>query len=194
MSTTNDRNVALIIRAQAGDVAARNEVIEINMPLIRKMIDKATRARGQFEEHLAIATMAMVRTIESFDPSRGYAFSTYACSAIIRAVRESIVAGKVISPKRYENLKRCPVVVSGEALHFDRPRKDSTPNQYAKLEASTIFQKFTEREKKIVVLWLRGETLECMGDAIDVTKERARQLLEKALGRVRRQLSDCPDS
>ena len=69
----------LIARAQKGDVWARNQVIEMNMPLVKKIalksIQKSTLSDNDLIQE---GIFGLVTAIEKFDTSLGFKFSTYA--------------------------------------------------------------------------------------------------------------------
>ena len=68
----------LASRAQAGDLEARNRMIEGNLRLV-VAIAKRFQGRGlAFEDLIAEGNIGLVRAVEKFDPDVGVGFSTYA--------------------------------------------------------------------------------------------------------------------
>ena len=81
------RTLLLIEQAQAGDEAAVEEIMRLNMGLVRS-ISLRFRDRGtEMEDLMQIGSIGMLRAVRSFDASRGCAFSTYAVPLIIGEIR-----------------------------------------------------------------------------------------------------------
>jgi len=83
---TREHQAALVRKAQAGSIEARNQLIEENLGLICTTINKVKPHGSASEDHLYAATEALIRCIKSFDPDKGYALSTYATRAIKQEV------------------------------------------------------------------------------------------------------------
>jgi RNA polymerase sigma factor (sigma-70 family) len=78
---THEENLDLARRARAGDLDARNELVERNRPLaIRYAAHAALRAgrRGDDADYHQWAMMGLIRAADRFDPEAGFHFSTYA--------------------------------------------------------------------------------------------------------------------
>ena len=74
------------VRAHAGDVAARNRVVEANFPLVLHLARHVMRKRATrktMNELVSDGSLGLLRAAEHFDMSRGNAFSTYASKAIL---------------------------------------------------------------------------------------------------------------
>ena len=89
--------IELIVRAKAGDVAARNEVIEHNIPLIKKIAKKSITTTTLTDSDLIQeGIFGLVTAIEKFNPALGYKFATYASwwikQAMFKAVSEQSYA------------------------------------------------------------------------------------------------------
>jgi len=77
---------SLSTEVQAGDLAARNRMIEGNLRLVVS-IAKRFQGRGiPFEDLIAEGNVGLVRAVERFDPEVGVAFSTYATWWIRQAI------------------------------------------------------------------------------------------------------------
>ncbi len=80
-------NAELLRRASEGDEGATEELVMLNMGLVRS-IALRFRDRGvELEDLIQIGTIGMLRAIRSFDSSRGTVFSTYAVPLIIGEIR-----------------------------------------------------------------------------------------------------------
>ncbi len=84
------QNIALIERAQAGDMAAMERLVMDNMGLVRTVAVKFRDRGTEFEDLMQIGVMGMMKAIRSFDLSRGTAFSTYAVPLIVGEIRRHL--------------------------------------------------------------------------------------------------------
>ncbi len=84
------QNIALAARAQLGDSEAESEIVRANSGLVRSL---AARFRGrgiEFEDLIQIGTIGLVKAARSFEPERGFAFSTYAVPLIVGEIKRSL--------------------------------------------------------------------------------------------------------
>jgi RNA polymerase sigma-B factor len=73
----------LFLRWQQGrDVAARDELFERYEPLARKLARRYA-GREPFDDLMQVASLALVKAIDRFDPARGTAFSSLAVPTIL---------------------------------------------------------------------------------------------------------------
>jgi RNA polymerase sigma-B factor len=73
----------LWIRARAGDLAARDQLIERHMPLARSLAAQYRHAREPLEDLCQVANLGLVNAVDRFDPDRGIAFTSYAVPTIL---------------------------------------------------------------------------------------------------------------
>ena len=74
---------ALFVRWQRGhDLQARDELLERYMPLARKLARRYV-GREPFDDLLQVASLALLKSIDRFDPDRGTAFSSLAVPTIL---------------------------------------------------------------------------------------------------------------
>ena len=83
-------NLQLIMRAQAEDETAMEELVTLNMGLVRSLAIRFRDRGTEMEDLIQIGTIGMIKAIRSFDLSRGTTFSTYAVPLIVGEIRRHL--------------------------------------------------------------------------------------------------------
>ncbi len=189
--------VPQVLRWRKEELLARSQITQANIPLVLAMAKRSKLVGVDFTELISEGNMALLRSIDKFDASRGFKFSTYACRAIIKSF-----ARVALRTNRYRG--RFPVEFDPdlEKGDFIEQRREDTKiycmdrlrdilgNETSELsdverrvlQARFAIHKDTEQEKPM--------TLEQVGHVIGVTKERVRQIQNKALKKLRSTLED----
>jgi RNA polymerase sigma factor (sigma-70 family) len=106
---------SLISRAQAGDLDARNELIEKNMGLCWEGARRSHLPRGIEADDLALeGVKGLIRAIELFDLSKPWRFSTYAMCWVRQAIGRFLEKNSYelsISTHAYERLGKIDKIV-----------------------------------------------------------------------------------
>ena len=86
--------VALCIRAQAGDLAARNLLVSRSMGLVYRQAHPWARRNPHLDiDDLAAAgAFGLFTAIRKYDPTRGASFATYATPWIRNHIRQAVIA------------------------------------------------------------------------------------------------------
>ena len=81
-------NLRLIKEAQAGSEEAADELIKLNMGLVKKIAHKFCGRGTEYDDLVQLGAIGMLKAIRTFDEERGTAFSTYAVPLIIGEIRK----------------------------------------------------------------------------------------------------------
>lgn len=176
----------------------RDQIAQTNLALVLAMGKRTRLSEVDFGDLVSEGNMALLRAIDKFDVARGFKFSTYACRAILKAFsRAGVKLSKYRSmfptdfdPKYeksdYVEIKRMEV----EDDCADEIRKIIQENraELTDIEQEVIEHRFAIGRKRQDQPEGEPLTLEQVGKIIGVTKERVRQIQNKALDKIRQSL------
>ena len=83
----NDETRALLLRAKAGDMAAREELIAGNLRLVLSVIQRFAGRGENMDDLFQVGCIGLIKAIDNFDTSQMVKFSTYGVPMIAGEVR-----------------------------------------------------------------------------------------------------------
>jgi RNA polymerase sigma factor (sigma-70 family) len=167
----------------------REKIVHANLPLVPSMAQRANVSGVEFTEMMSEGYMAILRSVEKFDISRGFKFSTYACRAILAAFHR-------MGSKNYTYRKHVPV-------QFDIPieRSDFTDKRHEDQRLTAVeavrrvlqsnIAELSEIEDRIIRQRFpmldsdRPKTLAQVGRNVGLSNERVRQIEKRGLAKIR---------
>lgn len=163
----------------------REELVNGNLRVVGFVLNRYFgKYRGHIRDELhSEGLLALDRAARTFDPARGFAFSTYATFCIKNSVL------RLAANLARENSRRPH---SLDALGLDpidpRPSRDAERDaREARADAlRDALSRLAPRRAEVVRARLAGETLEEIGARMGVTKERVRQIEAGAMGSLGR--------
>ncbi|MHC4994380.1 MAG: sigma-70 family RNA polymerase sigma factor [Planctomycetota bacterium] len=173
----------------------RDQIAQSNLALVLAMAKRVRHSEMDFAELISEGNMALLRSIDKFNVSRGFKFSTYACRSILKAFSRS-----GMKHSQYRQLFPTDFDPALERSDFSRRKNDTHEDDCAE-EAGRIVRtneaELTEVEQQVIQyrFALDSEdrdakqlTLEQVGQIVGLTKERVRQIQNKALEKIRNSL------
>jgi RNA polymerase sigma factor (sigma-70 family) len=168
----------------------REYLVRTNLALVLAMAKRTRLGDVDFAEIVSEGNMALMRAVDKFNVDKGFKFSTYACRAILKAFSRT-----AMKHGRYKT--RFPVEFEPEMEKSDwTDKKRDLVEQDLTDELKQIVERnladLSDTEQTVIrrrFNWQQEEehplTLEQVGQIIGVTKERVRQIQNKALLKIK---------
>ena len=172
----------------AESLAIRNRIIEANVRLVMSIVKQFADRRNRFDDLFSEGMNCLVKTVEKFDFDRGFRFSTYATRAVRREIfrlvqRQHRDRGRYSSGAEEILDKQIERGIHPEGVLASWHQLDDA--------VRLLMDQLDEREKFIVSARYGfddvGEkpTFQRLGEMLGVSKERARQLEQRAIQKMR---------
>ncbi len=178
--------------------AFRDQIAQTNLALVLAMAKRTRMGDLDFADLVSEGNMALLRAVDKFDAARGFKFSTYACRAILKAFsRLGVKHSKYrqLFPTDFDpKLEKSDYMERKREDHedacVDEIRKIINENraELTDIEQEVIEHRFALGQKQKEQPDATPMTLEQVGKIIGVTKERVRQIQNKALQKIRESL------
>jgi len=168
-------------------------IIEANLRLVVSIAGKHAASGANFLELVSKGNFALIKAVEEFDYTRGVRFSRHASLNIAKEYAK--ISGKTTELTREK---------AGSLAHIQRYLKTTEATDFPAIERArqslvrVIKDELNEREQYIILNHFglvgspvknKKKTLKQIGEDLDLTKERVRQLELIALQKLRQSLS-----
>ncbi|MCB9856174.1 MAG: sigma-70 family RNA polymerase sigma factor [Phycisphaerales bacterium] len=174
----------------------RTRVIEANQGLVYDLIGRSRFSSLDREEMTSEGMMALLRAADTFNPWKGYRFSTYACNAIIRAFaraamadskRRERVAGAYDEEYEKSDFAETRRVDERE-LYVERLQQILRQDEadLSEIEKTVLSKRFPKDSQR------KRLTLEDIGRRLSISKERVRQIQLSAISKLREAIHRDP--
>lgn len=186
-----EEEITLARAAQAGDIAARNTLVESNVPLVKHLVRHVYAHRPEsFDDIVQEGCFGLMRAVSSFDPARGVRFGTYAVMCIRSRLWTFFQKHNGQAPQT--SLDECD---GEERSLYETLTDDENPGE--KLEGAQLSHEvrtrieglsLTAREAELVNLrWLSGNelTLREVGEELGFSRQYAKQVEDRAMLKLR---------
>jgi RNA polymerase sigma factor (sigma-70 family) len=173
----------------------REYLVRTNLALVLAMAKRTRLGDVDFAEIVSEGNMALMRAVDKFNVDKGFKFSTYACRAILKAFSRTAMKSsryKTHSPVEFEpemeksdwnDRKRD--IIEEDCIDELKQIVDRNLADLSDTEQTVIRRRFNWKQAEENPL-----TLEEVGKIIGVTKERVRQIQNKALMKIKSVMED----
>ena len=177
------------------NIEARNKLVEANLKFVAT-IANSYRGRGlSYSDLIAEGNVGLIRAMDKFEATRGYKIISYAVWWIRQSIMEAIskrnsVGGEEL-PQEYEEQGSD----DAETIYFNKKEIPSAFVEEAdekfdnKQTVSELLTILDDRENEIITRYFglleEPAKLEDIGNELHLSKERVRQIMEKALKKMR---------
>jgi len=174
-------------------VVLRDQIIRSNVRLVIAVVKKFVTPQHSFDDLLSDGMYSLMQAVDKFDYDRGFRFSTYAYRAIARNAYRTVT-------DRYKQSDRF-ATGSYEAISeaIDENSSSATNEQawdQLRHSLSTLLDRLDRRERFIIrSRYALGShrqvrTFQCLAEKLGVSKERVRQLEQRAVAKLRTMVAD----
>jgi RNA polymerase primary sigma factor len=183
-------DLAELLTCYNTQLRCRSKIVTANMGLVLAMARRVNYAGVELTDLISEGSMALLRATEKFDCSRGWKFSTYACRAILKAFSRAAKQSY-----RYRSFFPAQLDTSLEKDNHVEHRREEVRDDWidevrvimgknladlSAIEQSVVQMRFSLNRDSAGPL-----TLKEVGDKLGLTKERIRQIQNKALIKLR---------
>ncbi|MCA9207872.1 MAG: sigma-70 family RNA polymerase sigma factor [Planctomycetales bacterium] len=186
-SNPDAETIAAIDSHIAEAAAIRDRIIQANMRLVIAIVKKFVTPRHSFDDLLSDGTMSLMQAVDKFDFDRGFRFSTYAYRAIARNAYRAIMDQRKASRRFMADTE----VLTEEAIDEGSTASmdEHTWSRLRNLLSGMMHQldrreRFILRGRYALGSHRRVRTFQCLADKLGVSKERVRQLEQRALTKL----------
>ncbi len=182
------RSLELVYRLLAMADWHRDRIVEANTRLVFSIIKKFVNANNPFDDLLSEGIVALMRAVEKFDFGRGFRFSTYATQVVRRGAYRQVMETQAERSKLQSGVEEMGLDISDEG------RQSAISEQrWHQLQSrlSVMMGDLDRRERFIIRARFslgshrKVHTLQSLADRLGVSKERVRQLEQRAMEKLR---------
>ena len=169
----------------------REYLVRTNLALVLAMAKRTRLGDVDFAEIVSEGNMALIRAVDKFNVDRGFKLSTYACRAILKAFSRTALKHsrrRMRFPVEFEPdmeqsdwIDKKRDIVEEDCVDELKQIVDRNLADLSDTEQTVIRRRFNWQQQEENPL-----TLEEVGRIIGVTKERVRQIQNKALAKIRK--------
>ena len=176
--------------------SVREQISEINLALVLAMARRVRLGETDFPDLIGEGNMALMRSVDKFDCGRGFKFSTYACRAILKAFSRfgiKLVKHRQRFPSEFD-----PEFERSNHLETVRLQHERDSAAEVRFLVESDRADLTDVERRVILHRFGLDapsdhpslTLEQVGQMVGLTKERVRQIQNKALEKLRLALEE----
>lgn len=184
---------------EKNDLSAREALIKANLKFVPSVAKQFKGCGLPFADIIEEGNIGLVTAIDRFDPKKDTKVISYAIWWIRKCILEAIEKKSMLDTDNIDDLTKTDVAVKDEdettsAKIIVPEKKDFDEAVESPMDAKQILEELfdgvPERERFIISDYygldgVKPKTLDEIGEEFNLTKERVRQLNEKALRKMR---------
>lgn len=194
LSASQERD--LLEKAESGDSAAREKLIEHNLRLVAHIIKKYYSNCSEQEDLISIGTIGLIKAIDSFKSDKGVRLATYAARCIENEILMHFRQGKksagvvsinepIDTDGEGNPLTLMDVIYVEDTIAEDIDNKQNVKKLYEYIDGLA-----DERDKEIIIdrYGLDGEkckTQREVAEKLDISRSYVSRIEKKAIGELR---------
>jgi RNA polymerase primary sigma factor len=173
-------------RLQLEALKLKNQAVETHLRLVVSVAKKHVRDGYDLPERISDGTFALMQAVERFDFCRGYRFSTYATGAIINELTRHY--------RKESRRRHRPIVLLQDSLVSPDTEIERYEEEQARDERRAAVKRLLrqlDRRERFIIENRHGiggapeQTFTQIGLDLGISKERVRQLSERAHAKLR---------
>lgn len=138
----HEKTIELVLKAQKGDMDAKNQLVTENSPLVKSVIKRFKNKNIEYDDLFQLGSMGLLKAINNFDTSFNVRFSTYCVPMIIGEVKRFLRDDgsiKVSRAIKSLNMQITKFVDEFTAENSQPPTTKQIANHFNLDEAETVF-------------------------------------------------------
>lgn len=167
----------------------RDYILMANMRLVMSIAKKFVNPQQSFDDMLSEGSFTLMQAVEKFDFDRGFRFSTYAYRSIARTAFRAVTTAQ----KEEARVTRDADEWAFEDASVGRASSmtDQVWSNLRELTASMLKEldqreRFIIRSRYALGSHRKVRTFQCLADKLGVSKERVRQLEQRAVSKLQK--------
>ena len=171
----------------------RDQIIRANTRLVMAIVKKFVTPRQSFDDMLSDGIFTLMQAVEKFDYDRGFRFSTYAYRSIARSAYRTVTTARKEEARSTRDAEEWAFEQEDE--HAASGMADKVWSNLRELMASMLDQldrreRFIIRSRYALGSHRKVRTFQCLADKLGVSKERVRQLEQRAVSKLQAMASE----
>lgn len=181
-------------------LATRNTIVRLNTSLVMAMARRTKTSGVELGDLISEGNLALLRCVDKFDCARGFKFSTYACRAIMSgfarlAAKSARYRSQFPAPydpalERSDETETRRVDEAEDCVRGLKVILAQNTAELSAVEQRVINARFSLDQPVQPERRGRAPTLEQVGELLGVSKERVRQIQNRALKKLRTVVED----
>jgi RNA polymerase primary sigma factor len=183
----DEQAVEHVERLMAGAGKVRDRIIKANMRLVISIVKKFVTPKHSFDELLSDGIVSLMHAVDKFDYDKGFRFSTYAYRAVARNAYRTIT-------DQHRRDSRFDSGASDDLMNIPEQDRTSPLGEQQWVRMRKLMQNLLDRLDRREQFILRSRfalgahrkvrTFQCLADKLGVSKERVRQLEQRAIAKL----------